>query len=94
MSVSLFFRRSVVGARKHQTSGPAVYVDHNKDEAAYEDMRLMSHCHQHIIANSSFSWWAAWLNPSAAKVVISPKRWLTDTSVPLDHLLPDNWIAV
>ena len=74
--------------------GETIYVDHNKADAAYEDMRLMSACQHHIVANSSFSWWAAWLNASPEKVVVAPKRWLADPSVPLDDLLPEKWIAI
>ncbi|MGH8231307.1 MAG: alpha-1,2-fucosyltransferase [Steroidobacteraceae bacterium] len=53
-----------------------VVVDHNNDESAHEDLRLMSLCRHHIIANSTFSWWGAWLNPRRDKQVIAPARWL------------------
>jgi hypothetical protein len=53
-----------------------VVVDHNNEAAAHEDLRLMSLCRHHIIANSTFSWWGAWLNPFADKQVIAPARWL------------------
>lgn len=53
-----------------------VVVDHNNEAAAHEDLRLMSLCRHHIIANSSFSWWGAWLNPLCDKQVIAPARWL------------------
>ncbi|MDL5051364.1 alpha-1,2-fucosyltransferase [Oscillatoria amoena NRMC-F 0135] len=46
---------------------PYEIINHNKGENSFEDMRLMSACNHHIIANSSFSWWGAWLNPSEKK---------------------------
>jgi hypothetical protein len=67
-----------------------VFVDHNDEEAAVEDLRLMSACHHHIIANSSFSWWGAWLNPIKEKCVLVPDLWPTLTAPPPD-LVPPNW---
>jgi hypothetical protein len=70
----------------------AVFVGHNDDFSAHEDMRLMSSCHHHIIANSTFSWWGAWLNPRSNKMVIAPKQWdLTEDSYYPD-LLPSTWM--
>jgi hypothetical protein len=56
------------------------------------DMCLMSRCEHHVIANSSFSWWAAWLNPSPDKVVITPNRWFGPNG-PEDtqDLIPSSW---
>jgi Glycosyl transferase family 11 len=72
----------------------AVFVDHNDDFSAHEDMRLMSSCHHHIIANSTFSWWGAWLNPRSNKMVIAPKHWgLTEDSY-YPNLLPPTWVLL
>lgn len=67
------------------------YVDHNAQ--AYDDMHLMSLCKHHVIANSSFSWWGAWLNAGPDKIVVAPKQWfanLRDT----EHLLPKDWVKL
>lgn len=67
-----------------------VYVDHNVGEESYRDMQLMSLCQHHIIANSSFSWWGAWLNPSADKIVVAPERWFA-SNLCADDLVPSSW---
>jgi len=71
-----------------------VVVDHNHGEhIAHEDMRLMSLCRHNIIANSSFSWWGAWLNENGDKRVIAPANWLGHETRKTD-LLPINWQVV
>jgi hypothetical protein len=50
----------------------AYFIDHNKGKDAYKDMMLMSACRHNIIANSSFSWWAGWLNKNKNKIIIRP----------------------
>jgi hypothetical protein len=70
------------------------YVVHNNGPESYNDMRLMSLCRHHIIANSSFSWWGAWLNPSAAKIVVAPKRWFNDYHANTEDLLPEGWVVL
>lgn len=67
-----------------------VLVDHNKGMESYNDMRLMSMCHHHVIANSSFSWWGAWLNPRPDKMVVAPARWFADGRDTRD-LIPEGW---
>ncbi len=58
----------------------------------FEDMYLMSKCHHHIIANSTFSWWGAWLNESPGKIVIAPKKWHSRHKEDNCELMPENWI--
>lgn len=68
------------------------FVEHNDDFAAHEDLRLMSTCRHHIIANSTFSWWGAWLNPRPDKVVVAPRRWFLKVENYYANLLPQDWI--
>lgn len=71
-----------------------VFVEHNTGKKSYEDMRLMSLCRHNIIANSSFSWWGAWLNNNQEKIVIAPKRWFNDEEIIQSDVIPDEWIRI
>jgi hypothetical protein len=67
-----------------------VLVEYNTGLESYNDMRLMSLCRHHIIANSSFSWWGAWLNPDPQKMVIAPAKWFSN-GIDTKDLIPDTW---
>lgn len=75
------------------TNSDTVYVDHNSGKQSYNDMYLMSLCQHHIIANSSFSWWGAWLGANAKKIVIAPKQWFVNDTVTND-LIPKSWLRL
>ncbi|MFV8392951.1 alpha-1,2-fucosyltransferase [Flavobacterium sp. LB2P6] len=71
-----------------------IVVDHNKGEYSWRDMLLMSSCSHNIIANSSFSWWAAWFNENPEKKVIAPKEWFKTKDLNTQTLLPEEWIKI
>lgn len=71
-----------------------VFVSHNDIDHGYEDMYLMSKCKHNIIANSSFSWWAAWLNQNPGKIVINPSKWFVSGQYNNKDLIPAGWISL
>ena len=71
---------------------PVTFVSHNGPDKNYEDLRLMSLCKHQIIANSSFSWWGAWLNRNPGKKVVAPKHWFK-TRETID-LIPAGWMRI
>ena len=66
-------------------------VDINRCTESFYDMHLMSLCKCNIIANSSFSWWGAWLNDNEDKIIYAPKSWFKDKSICTDNLIPNSW---
>ena len=73
---------------------PTTFVDHNPPENGYEDLRLMSLCKHNIIANSSFSWWGAWLKQNPCKIVLAPKKWFNSVDYNTKDLIPDKWLKI
>ena len=75
--------------------GEMVIVSHNRGARSSRDMRLMSLASHHVIANSSFSWWGAWLNDSPDKIVVAPRQWFVDESRrDSSDLVPAKWIRL
>lgn len=70
------------------------YVTHNDTDHATDDLRLMAACNHHVVANSTFSWWGAWLNPSPDKIVVACREWFRDPTKDARDLVPQDWIRV
>ena len=69
-----------------------IFIENQKD---IEDLWMMSICNHNIIANSSFSWWSAWLNKNPNKKVIAPKLWFgQQTNIDASDIIPDEWIKI
>lgn len=73
---------------------PLTFVTNNQGIDDYKDLILMSRCKHHIIANSSFSWWGAWLSTDPTGIVIAPNAWYTKASMNTGDLVPENWIQL
>jgi hypothetical protein len=72
-------------------NNPMTVMDQNGVEKDYLDMYLMSLCKHFIIANSSFSWWGAWLAEYPEKIIYAPKIWVRDSSIETRDFIPDGW---
>ena len=84
------FSDDISWAKENLSLSNCTFINHNKGKDAYIDMYLMSLCKHNIIANSTFSWWAAWLNKNEDKIVIMPERWLNNISAP--GVFPSKWL--
>ncbi len=73
---------------------PPIFVINSGADADVDDLQLMSLCHHHIIANSSFSWWGAWLNSRSEKLVIAPKQWFLNKPWNTENLVPKSWLKL
>jgi Glycosyl transferase family 11 len=70
---------------------PIHFIDANP---GHIDLELMRRCQHHVIANSSFSWWAAWLASSKHQMVCAPRRWFVDQRIDTSDVLPSTWLSI
>ena len=71
---------------------PCILVDWNRGKDSWQDIFLISLCSHHIIANSSFSWWGAWLDSKPDKIVCAPSPWILQTETP--DIIPPQWKTI
>ncbi len=71
-----------------------VFVENNSSNSTHDDFILMSQCSHQIIANSTFSWWAAWLNPNPNKMVIAPRKWFIKEYGFGKEIVPADWVKI
>ena len=83
------FSNDLVWCREHLKGEQMVFVDWNTGKDSLFDMWLMTQCKHNIIANSSFSWWGAWLNQHEGKEVVAPNLWFTHAETP--DVYADGW---
>jgi hypothetical protein len=69
------FSDEIEWCRKNLSIDKATFIDWNKKDDSYKDLWLMSNCKNHVMANSTFSWWGAWLDNNPVKIVTAPKQW-------------------
>lgn len=95
----LFFSDDIEWCKQYAKEDRGVETfDFSESRTELEDLELMSSCQHQIISNSTFSWWAAWLNQNPDKVVISPSKdnWFGPGNAHLDtkDIIPDSWIQI
>lgn len=90
------FSDDIDWAKKNiKTKNKIYFIDNNSSNKGYEDLRLMSACKNFIIANSSFSWWGAWLCQNKDKIIIAPKKWFKDSHLAdINDLIPKDWLRI
>jgi hypothetical protein len=81
-------------AREFTPPGPHVFVRCVAPWHPWDKVRLMALCDHLAIANSTFSWWAAWLNPSPTKLVIAPEPWFANSTLDGADIVPATWVRL
>ncbi|MDR0428165.1 MAG: alpha-1,2-fucosyltransferase, partial [Dysgonamonadaceae bacterium] len=90
--VFFIFSNDIKWAQENLQLANVHYIDWNKKEDSWQDMFLMSKCKHNIIANSTFSWWRAWLNQYVEKIIISPDLFYNGEKA--TDLIPESWIKI
>jgi hypothetical protein len=87
------FSDDIAWVKEHLKLDNGFYIDSKEKRIPHEDIYLMSLCDHNIIANSSFSWWGAWLNQNNEKLVIAPNRWFADEKMEINakNIVSENW---
>ena len=89
------FSDDIKWCRENLTLGSNVYyVEHNTGKNSFRDMHLMSLCKHNIIANSTFSWWGAWLNVNSGKIVICPDEFYKNNEQFNKNIVCDGWKTI
>lgn len=86
------FSNDIAYCKKMLGGGSFCYVDCNKGAESWQDMFLMSQCRHHINANSTFSWWGAWLGQYADSITIVPKAFVS--TMKTKDVYPEKWIKL
>lgn len=82
-------------AENIQLKSPIVWVGHDMKGVKFGNyLRLMSACKHFIIPNSSFAWWAVWLNDNPDRMVVAPEKWFNDQAINTSDLVPKEWIRL
>jgi|688.fasta_scaffold00095_78 hypothetical protein len=85
------FSDDIEWCKKNITHSNSIFIDGNSN---IEDLAQMSNCKDNIIANSSFSWWGAWLNRNLNKRIICPKEWFGSNNSDDKDIRPENWVQI
>ncbi|WP_229743119.1 alpha-1,2-fucosyltransferase [Hymenobacter qilianensis] len=89
------FSDDIAWAEQHlKVPYPCVFVKNAPQQPSHEDMHLMSLCQHHIIANSTYSWWGAWLGRNPEKVVVAPHMWFPKINVTSEMIVPTSWVKL
>ena len=88
------FSDDIPWCRENLSFGEKMIFMDSFQEQPEMDIYLMSKCKSNIIANSSFSWWGAWLNESKNKTVIAPIQWFSSEVLSSKTIIPCDWIKI